>query len=157
MPEFNLCLLSDIHYIADFDCTELSLNSWLKNQALKNQKSKASRTFVICDEHNRALGYYALASGSVSHEIATSNIRRNMPNPIPVIVLARLAVDYSMQGRHMGVGLLKDAIIRAGNVSEHIGARALLVHALNERAKQFYLYYGFRSSPIDPMILLLKL
>ncbi len=150
-------LLNDKHRLNEFYCGEDELDNWLKKMALKNQSSRASRTFVVCDEENRVVAYYAMASGSVSHSLASGNIRRNMPDPIPVIVLGRLAVDKSVQGKHFGVAMLKDAVLRAKAVSEQIGVRALLVHALNEKAKQFYLKYGFTLSPIDELILMLKL
>lgn len=153
--------LSILHDIKSFDCGVDILNHWLAKSALKNQLSGASRTFVVCDlsspTKNQVVGFYALASGAVSHEFATGNIRRNMPNPIPVIVLGRLAVDKSLQGKNLGVSLLQDAVKRCYLVAEHIGARALLVHALDDNAKRFYLKYGFQTSPIHDLTLILKL
>ncbi len=150
-------LLNAIHHTENFDCGETSLNLWLKRNALKNQKNKASRTFVVCDEHNNVVAYYAMASGAITHQQASGNIRRNMPEPIPVVVLGRLALDNAVKGQHFGAALLKDAVLRAKNVSEQIGVKALIVHALNEQAKQFYLKYGFSPSPIDELTLMLKL
>ncbi|MDH2997675.1 GCN5 family acetyltransferase [Pasteurellaceae bacterium LFhippo2] len=157
MKYFQPTLLNDKHRFSEFECGEAVLDNWLKKNALKNQYSNASRTFVVADEQNNVVAYYAMASGSVTHQFATGNIRRNMPDPIPVIVLGRLAVDRTVQGKQFGAAMLKDAVLRAKAVSEQIGVRALLVHALNDKAKQFYLNYGFSVSPIDDLVLMLKL
>lgn len=149
-------LLNATHHLDDFDCGEEALNSWLKRNALKNQQNQASRTFVIC-QNNNVVGFYALAAGSVSHQFVSGGLRRNMPDPIPVVVLGRLAIDLAHQGQQLGAALLKDAVLRAGAVSQQVGVKALLVHALNDKAKAFYLNYGFQVSPIDDLILLLKL
>lgn len=145
------------HVISEFDCGEASLDDWLKRRALINQVSGASRTFVVADQDNRVCGYYALAAGAVAHQLATGTVRRNMPDPIPVLVLARLAVDHRAQGIKLGAGLLKDAVARAGSVAQNAGVRALVVHALNEKAKAFYQHYGFAVSPIHPLTLMLRL
>ena len=97
------------------------------------------------------------SAGAVSHQESPGSIRRNMPDPVPVMVLGRLAVDQSLQGQHMGAALLQDALNRAASVAQNIGVRALLVHALNERAQQFYSHYGFVPSPLNPMTLMLPL
>lgn len=149
-------LLNATHHLDDFDCGEEALNSWLKRNALKNQQNQASRTFVIC-QNNNVVGFYALAAGSVSHQFVSGGLRRNMPDPIPVVVLGRLAIDLTHQGQKLGAALLKDAVLRASAVSQQVGVKALLVHALNDKAKAFYLNYGFQVSPIDDLILLLKL
>jgi len=133
------------------------LDDWLKRRALANQSSGASRTFVVADQDGRVCGYYAMAAGAVSHQLATSGVRRNIPDPVPVMVLARLAVDRRTQGQHLGASLLRDAVNRAVAVSQNAGVRALLVHALHERAKQFYEHYGFQASPTHPMTLMLRL
>ena len=133
------------------------LDEWLKRRALANQVSGASRTFVVTDRDARVYGYYALAAGAVSHRLATGSVRRNMPDPIPVMVLARLAVDRRAQGIKLGAALLQDAVNRAVTVAQNMGVRALLVHALHERAKSFYEYFGFQPSPVDPLILMLRL
>lgn len=150
-------LLSDNHDFSDFDCGEPLLNGWLKRRALANQSSGASRTFVAVDNHQRVMGCYALAAGAVAHRDSTGAVRRNMPDPIPVMVLARLAVDHKAQGKQLGGALLKDAVLRALSVSENAGIRALLVHALHEKARAFYRHYGFEASPADPMTLMLRL
>jgi GNAT superfamily N-acetyltransferase len=149
--------LGAAHVLDAFDCGEPSLDEWLKRRALANQSSGASRTFVVVDGAARVMGYYALAAGGVAHERATGAVRRNMPDPVPVLVLGRLAVDRSAQGMRLGSALLQDAVQRAVAVAENAGVRALLVHALNDRAKSFYVGYGFEPSPIHPMTLMLRL
>jgi GNAT superfamily N-acetyltransferase len=145
------------HIISEFDCGETSLDDWLKRRALINQVSGASRTFVVADQENRVCGYYALAAGAVAHQLATGAVRRNMPDPIPVLILARLAVDHRAQGIKLGAGLLQNAVNRAESVAQNAGVRALVVHALNEKARAFYEYYGFSISPIHPLTLMLRL
>lgn len=149
--------LSSEHSWSDFSCGEPVLDEWLKRRALANQLSGASRTFVVTDRDGRVWGYYALAAGAVSHQLATGGVRRNMPDPIPVMVLGRLAVDRQAQGKKLGSSLLQDAVNRSINVSKNTGVRALLVHALDEQAKNFYEYYGFRVSPVSPLLLMLRL
>jgi GNAT superfamily N-acetyltransferase len=149
--------LAASHRLDDFECGEAALDDWLKRRALANQSSGASRTFVVPDQDGRVCGFYALAAGAVSHQLATSGVRRNMPDPVPVMVLARLAVDRRMQGLHLGAALLQDAVNRAVAVSQNAGVRALLVHALHEKARQFYEHYGFQTSPTHPMTLMLRL
>ena len=149
--------LAASHRQDDCECGETVLDDWLKRRAMANQASGASRTFVVADENNCARGYYAMAAGAVSHELATRGIRRNMPDPVPVMVLGRLAVDRRTQGLHLGAALLQDAVNRAVAVSQNAGVRALLVHALHEKAKQFYEHYGFQPSPTHPMTLMLRL
>lgn len=144
------------HETINFDCGDIALNDWLQKQALKNAVSGASKTYVVCDSLG-VVGYYALATGSVSRQQASGNIRRKMPEPIPVIVLGRLAVDHNWQGSGIGSGLLKDAVVRSLLVGQQVGVRALLVHALDEEAKGFYILHGFTESAIDPMTLLLSL
>ena len=133
------------------------LDDWLKRRALANQSSGASRTFVVTDQDGSVCGYYAIAAGAVSHQLATSGVRRKMPDPVPVMVLARLAVDRRAQGQHLGASLLQDTVNRVVAVSQHAGVRALLVHALHEKARQFYEHYGFQTSPTHPMTLMLRL
>lgn len=149
--------LTPAHRLDGFACGEISLDEWLKRRALSNQINGASRTFVVADQEGRVLGYYAMAAGAVSHQMATSGVRRNMPDPVPVMVLARLAIDHRAQGIKLGAAMLQDAVNRAVTVSQNAGVRALLVHALNDRAKQFYEHYGFQESPQHPMTLMLRL
>lgn len=149
--------LAATHILDGFLCGEASLDGWLTRRALANQMSGATRTFVVADQDGRVYGYYAMAAGAVSHQMATSGVRRNMPDPIPVMVLARLAVDHRAQGVKLGAALLQDAVNRAVAVSQNAGVRALLVHALHDRAKQYYEHYGFQASPQHPMTLMLRL
>ncbi|MFZ1318750.1 MAG: GNAT family N-acetyltransferase [Candidatus Nitrotoga sp.] len=149
--------LATTHILDRFECGEGVLDEWLKRRAMVNQVSGASRTFVVADQDNRVYGYYAMAAGAVSHQMATSSVRRNMPDPVPVMVLARLAVDQHAQGIKLGASLLQDAVNRAVAVSQNTGVRALLVYALHDRAKAFYEHYGFQSSPLHPMTLMLRL
>ena len=145
------------HQVDAFKCGETSLEEWLKRRALLNQTNGASRTFVVVDESQSVMGYYALAAGAVHHQDATRSIRQNMPDPLPVMVLARLAVDMRAQGMQLGAGLLRDAVDRSLAVAQNAGVRALLVHALHERAKEFYMHYGFQASPVHPLTLMLRL
>jgi GNAT superfamily N-acetyltransferase len=149
--------LASTHLLNEFECGEYALDNWLKRRAMSNQLSGASRTFVVVDDENRVRGFYAMAAGAVSHLLATNSVRRNMPDPVPVMVLGRLAVDRQAQGTRLGAAMLKDAVNRAIAVSHDAGVRALLVHALHERAKQFYEHYGFQESPQHPMTLMLRL
>ena len=145
------------HRLGDYSCGEPVLDEWVKRRALSNQLSGASRTFVVTDAEQGVFGYYAMAAGAVSHQIATGAVRRIMPDPVPVMVLARLAVDHRARRINLGGALLQDAVNRAVMVSQHAGVRALLVHALHDRAKQFYEHYGFQESPLHPMTLMLRL
>lgn len=159
-PGFQLSApqpLAAKHFLEDFDCGEAVLDEWLKRRAMSNQSSGASRTFVVANQDEQVYGYYALAAGAVSHPMATRSVRRNMPDPVPVMVLARLAVDRRAQGIKLGSALLQDAVKRAVVVSLNAGVRALPVHALHDRAKAFYEHYGFQSSPLHPMTLMLRL
>ena len=149
-------LLTEAQDFSGFNCGIDTLNSWLSKRALKNNTQNASRCFVVCDS-KKVVGYYAFSAGSVIQADAPSNIKRNMPDPIPVFILGRLAVDVNYQGKGLGGHLLKDAMIRALKVSEHIAAKALLVHALSEDAKKFYEGFGFTESPINPMTLFLSI
>lgn len=145
------------HLLDDFRCSAPGLVKWLLERAHQNQASGASRCFVACDEQHRVVGYYALSAGSIAHEAVAGRIRRNMPDPIPVIVLGRLAVHADRAGQGIGRGLLKDAVLRALQACDQVGARALLCHAIDEHAKAFYLKHGFVVSPIHPLTLMLPL
>ena len=146
--------LADHHEIGELRSGEASLDDWLKRRARANQSSGASRTYVLCkDKH--VIGYYALASGVVTVESA--RFRRNMPNPIPVAVLARLAVDSHWQGRGIGRALFRDAARRVAQAADVIGIRGIVVHAISEEAKKFYLTLGFDASPSGPMMLVVTL
>ncbi len=116
----------------------------------------ASRTFVVC-EGDIVIGYYCLSAGSVSRDSAPGNLRRNMPDPIPVVVLGRLAVHLDWAAQGIGRGLLKDAVMRTAGVAKEIGIRALLCHAISSDAKAFYLQFGFLESPLHPMTLMMPI
>jgi GNAT superfamily N-acetyltransferase len=149
-------LLTDQHDATAFDCGVAALDDWLRRRAVANQASGASRTYVACDG-GKIAGYYALASGSVSIDAAPGRFRRNMPQPIPVVILARLAVGRAYQGRGIGRVLFRDAALRVLNAADTIGIRGILVHAISEEAKAFYVALGFEPSPFDPMTLMVTL
>jgi GNAT superfamily N-acetyltransferase len=148
--------LTSTHDLDSFDCGVPALNDWLKRRARKNEASGASRSYVVCDR-NRVVGYYCLASGAIVRDRAPKQIQRNMPDPIPVMVLGRLAIDRAYQGRGIGTALLRDAVLRVLQAAEIAGVRAMLVHAISEEAKAFYLTRGFLESPTEPMVLGLAL
>ncbi|MBI4906704.1 MAG: GNAT family N-acetyltransferase [Acidobacteria bacterium] len=144
------------HDVSAFDSGETALDEWLRRRALANEESGASRTYVVCVE-SRVAGYYSLAAGAAAHEGVPGRVRRNMPDPIPVMILGRLAVDREFQSQGVGVGLLKDAVLRTVQAAEIAGIRALLVHAISDKAKRFYERYGFLPSPLDPMTVVITL
>lgn len=146
--------LAPAHEVSAFDCGKPALTEWLRFKALKNEGRGGSRTYVVC-EGRRVVGFYALVAGAVARERAPMNLARNMPDPIPVLLLGRLAVDNRCQGRGIGAGLLKDALLRCLNASREIGARAVLVHALDDDAAAFYLQYKFKPFPGEPRTLYL--
>jgi GNAT superfamily N-acetyltransferase len=148
--------ISESDEVATFDSGEPSLDEYLRKRALANHVQGAARCFVTCRER-RVVGYYALATSSVEHASAPGKVRRNMPDPVPVILLSRLAVDRKEQGNGLGKNLLRDAIERCAGVAEQVGVRAMLVHALHEDARSFYAQYDFERSPTDPLHLLLTM
>ena len=145
------------HDTSQFVCRHDSLSAWLSKRALANAASGASRTYVVCAPDHQVIGYCALSAGSIVAASVAGRLCRNMPNPLPVIVLGRLAVHAGWAGRGIGSGLLKDAVLRSIQASALIGVRALLCHAIDEQAKGFYLKHGFVSSPLDPLTLMLGL
>jgi predicted N-acetyltransferase YhbS len=144
------------HHLVNFTSGEASLDQWLKQRALKNQTSGASRTFVACKE-SRVIAYYALASSAITSDATPSRFRRNMPDPVPVVVLGRLAIDRSWQGQGLGRAMVRDAALRVIQAADVIGIRGMIVHALSNDAKEFYCRVGFEPSPLDPMLLLVTL
>ena len=148
--------LTTNHKLDKFDCGEASLNHWLIKRALKNNLTGASRCFVLSVD-NQVIAYYCLSAGAISHQASPKTMRRNMPDPLPVLLLGRLAVDKRYHHRGIGRALLRDAMIRAVNVAGDTGVFAILVHALSESAKQFYLSCGFVLSPLQPMTLMMTL
>jgi GNAT superfamily N-acetyltransferase len=149
-------LLAEHHDLASFTSGEDSLDDWLKRRALANQVSGASRVFVFCEE-NRVVGYYALASGAVTVTSVPGKFKRNMPNPIPVVLLGRLAIDQSWQGRGIGRALFRDAALRVLQAADVIGIRGIVVHAISDDARKFYLALGFVECPNEPFILVVTL
>ncbi len=140
-------LLAPKHNLADFDCGKhISLTEWLKRFARMNQASGDTRTYVV-HRGSTVVGYYSLAPGSISRKDATMRASKSAPEPIPIVLLARLAVDKREQGRGLGTALLKDALQRAYAGAEIIGGRAVLVHAIDPEAATFYRKYGFESCP----------
>ena len=143
------------HLLDSFDCGKEDLNRFLKRQAWNSQQAHSAQTYVLVKDL-RVLGYYSLAAGSVTHEEATERVRKGLArHPIPVILLARLAVDASVHGQGLGSALLKDALLRTAQAADTIGARALLVHAKDDGARAFYEHFTFEASPSDPYHLLL--
>lgn len=148
--------LADHHELTAFNSGTPLLDDWLKRRARGNQASGGSRTFVVC-EGARVIAYYALASGGVSANAAPGRFRRNMPDPIPVVVLGRLAIDAAWQRQGLGRALVRDAALRVIQAADVIGVRGILVHALSEDARAFYLTVGFEPSPVDSMTLMVTL
>jgi predicted N-acetyltransferase YhbS len=149
-------LLSDHHQLESFASGEPQLDEWLRKRARGNHAEGGSRVYVTCEtdgEGQRVAGYYALTAGSISQEIAPGNFRRNMPNPVPVVVLGRLAVDKNWQGQGVGRSLIQDAALRVIHAADTIGIRGIVVHALSASARAFYLALGFRQSPGQPLTL----
>lgn len=144
------------HDLDAFSSGAESLDQWLRRRALKNQASGASRTFVACEDV-RVVAYYSLASSAVTVDAAPGRFRRNMPDPIPVVVLGRLAVDRTRQGKGIGRALVRDAGLRIIQAADSIGIRGVIVHALSAEAKAFYERIGFEPSPLDPLILMVTL
>jgi GNAT superfamily N-acetyltransferase len=149
-------LLNPYHSLQGFDCGVPSLDQWLIRRALVNQASGASRTYVIRDD-SAVVGYYALASSAIAVVAAPGRFRRNMPDPIPVVVLGRLAVARTHHGSGLGRALFQDAARRTLNAADAVGIRGMIVHAISEEAKAFYLRLGLEPSPVDPMMLMVTL
>jgi GNAT superfamily N-acetyltransferase len=149
-------LLTGEHVLDNFECGEQSLDDWLKRRAQRNQASDASRCFVICEER-AVVGYYCLSAGGIGRGAAPKALQRNMPDQLPVLLLGRLAVDRRYHNLGLGTALLRDAMLRAVHIARDAGVFALMVHALNEPAKQFYLSRGLVQSPLQPMTLFMTL
>lgn len=151
-------LLTEKHILQPFDCGNEVLSDWLRRRAMRNQLLNASRTFVIClEDTKRVVGYYSIATGSVSHADLGRSLRHNMPDPVPVVLLGRLAVDVCTQGHRFGKWLLNDAVRRVANLADQVGIKAIMVHAIDERARAFYEYFGFVQSPIAANTLFYKI
>ena len=144
------------HELAGFESGEPSLDDWLKRRAFKNQVNGSSRTYVVC-EGKTVIGYYCLAAGAIGHAEAPGAMKRNRPDPVPVLVIGRLAIHQAHHQKGLGTALLNDAIRRAMQAAEIAGVTALLVHAISEPARRFYRSRGFIESPVEPMTLVLML
>ena len=148
--------LADRHDLSTFSSGEPSLDDWLRRGARANQLSRASRTYVLA-HGDHVVGYYSVAAGAISVTEAPGRVRRNMPDPIPMAVLGRLAIDQPWQGKGLGRLMLRDAVLRSCQAAEIVGMRGILVHAISPAAKRFYETFGFRASPANPMTLMAAL
>lgn len=144
------------HDLSAFTCGHDGLDDWLRRRALKNHAAGASRTYVVCDGKS-VVGYYALASGALAVCDATGRFRRNMPDPIPVAILARLAEDRSRHGQGIGAALFRDGAVRVLSAADAIGIRGMIVHAISEEAVAFYAALGLVPSPGEPRMLMITL
>lgn len=144
------------HEVTVFDCGNSSLNEWIKKRAFKNEGLGGSRTYVICKENN-VVGYYSLAVGGIDHEKTPPSLRRDMPAPIPVMILGRLAIDQNYQNKKLGSFFLRDALLRTLQASQIAGIKAIMVETVSNEAKAFYKKHGFRDSPIDERLLFITI
>jgi GNAT superfamily N-acetyltransferase len=150
--------ITDAHDLSQFNSGEPALDDWLRRRALKNEACGASRTFVVSSGTKKQVAaYYCLAAGAVAHAAVAGRVRRNMPDPVPVMVIGRLVVDQNFQSHGLGRGMLRDAILRTMQAADIAGIRAVLVHAISDEARKFYDRCGFRPSAIDPMTLMITL
>ncbi|MCO7643536.1 GNAT family N-acetyltransferase, partial [Pseudomonas sp. S 311-6] len=147
------------HILDEFDCSKDSMNEWLTRHARQAQASGSAKTYVVAHNQDpRVVGYYSLTVGQIDTLEAPARVRRGMGSyPIPVVILARLAVSRQLHGQGLGIGLLQDAIRRTVAISEQAGVRALLAHPIDAAAEQFYLRFGFEASPVREQQLLLLL
>ncbi len=144
------------HLVDAFSCGEPSLDEWLRKRALRKHAAGASRCFVVC-VGAEVVGYCSLSAGALSHDAAPKSMRRNVPDPLPALLLGRLAIDRRYHNRGLGSALLRDAMIRAVSIAGNAGVSVILLHALSDHAKQFYLSRGFLASPLQPMTLMMTL
>jgi GNAT superfamily N-acetyltransferase len=154
----SLAKLTENHDLSGFKCGAAEIDDWLQKRAWRGQIVGNANVFVI-ESEGRVLGFYALSTGGVEHGNAPSSAKRNAPNPIPILLLARLGVDERAKGRSIGRALLQDAILRCLEIAENVGFRALLIHCRDEDAKQFYIHNvpSFIESPTDELHLFLPL
>lgn len=144
-------LLTETHDVSGFDCGNEALNRFLHRHALQNQRNQSARTYVALRGEMQVIGYYSLAAASAEYETVPARIANGLAqHPIPLALLARLAVDQAEQGSGIGAGLLKDALKRFLQAQSIIAARALVVHAKDDQAVEFYRHFGFTPSPMDP-------
>lgn len=157
-PEFVIEPLTGAHVLDQFDCGTASLTEWLQRYARTNHQSGSARTYVAHRRDNIAVGYHSLTASSVSRADAPARVAKGLPNqPIGVVLLARLAVDSKLQGKGLGKALLRDALERTAQAADTIGVRAMLVHAIDQTAKEFYMHFDFEPSPVDSLHLMLLL
>ena len=156
-PDYAIEKLSREHDLSAFDCANANLNDWLLKFAWTNQQADSAKTYVALDG-NRAIGYYSLTTGSIHKRESPLRIAKGLANhPIGVVLLARLAVDRSQQGKGLGKALLFDALSRIDEAAGIVAVRAVLVHAIDDAARRFYQHFDFEESPVDPYQLLLLL
>ena len=157
-PEFIIEGLTKVHDLSSFDCGTPSLNEWLQRFARQNQQADAAKVYVAHHRDNIVVGYHSLTASSVRRDDAPARVVKGLANhPIGVVLLGRLAVDRGQKGKGLGRALLLDALTRTAQAAGTIGIRALLVHAIGEDAKRFYLHFNFEVSPVDSMHLMLLL
>jgi len=144
------------YVISEFESGNETLDHWLRHQARHNDRVDASKTYVVCEE-SHVVAYYCLSTGAINRSEATGRLRRNMPDPIPLMILGRLAVDLAWQRQGIGAALLQDALFRTMQVSEIAGVKALLVHATSDQAIEFYKKWGFFPSPLNLRTLFLSI
>lgn len=151
--------LEERHALEGFECGERALDEWLARHAPPSQAAGSARVFVTTEDGTQVVGYYALTAAQVEHSDATERLTRGQPasRPIPVILLARFAVDTRHQGKGVGRCLLRDAMLRCLQAADAIGVRAMLVHAKGDRARAWYETQGFEPSPSDPLHLVMLL
>lgn len=147
-------LLDPSHHTDDFDCGKPELDDWLQRRGLANQRSGASRTWVVIDDDDRVVAYYASATACIARAAATRRAARNQPEDMPAILLGRLAVDHRHRGHGLAGALLKHFLLKAIEIAAIVGARVVLVHAKDEEAKAFYLHHDFEPSPLDDLSLM---
>ena len=141
--------------LGEFDCGVPVLNDWLVRRALANHLTGAARSYVV-DQDKRVVAFYCLAAGSIDHSSTPGSIRRNMPSPVPVVIMGRLATDLGFQGKGLGKALVLDAIDRTTALAGQLGIRALLVHAKHDAAAEFYRKLGFVASPHNDLLLMAR-
>ena len=149
-------LLTNSHRLEEFDCGDRVLNGWLMRRAARNQRDGSSRTWVVSDGQ-RVVAYYASSTAVLVRSLATKRAARNQPDPLPAMLLGRLAVDRHHQGQGLAAALLKHFLLKALEVAQHTGIRLVLVHAKDDQAANFYRHYGFDPSPADELTLMLLL
>lgn len=145
------------HVLEGFSSGVATLDTWLARRARANQSAGASRTYVVTDDGVHVVAFYAIAAGALATTHAPGPLKRDMPDPIPMAILGRLAVDTRHQGRGLGGALLKDAVLRVRTAAGILGLRGILVHAVSADAARFYARYGFVPGRSDPLTLVMSL